>query len=320
MRMIKLSCFVASAFGKEDVDLIFDRAIEPVLNELGISVNRVDRIEHNDDIDDKIIELIHTCDVCIADLTYSRPSVYFEAGYFTGLNKPVVFIVRKDHFTPKQDDVYGIEKIHFDLQMKNIIEWTSPEHVKAFSNRLKARLRYVINPILHRKVTEQKEADSARVFRNMSLEQRVSFISNIIQTRLKRNSWKPTKYYTGNNLLPKGYPSFKKTGKILCFFITNSATKEYLKYVQHGRIVEQHHDQLDSVQECHILIVSLQGIPKSRIDDMYTENQLIGEQTNTYYGGEKEKIKCYYHFISNVKSELSFINVYNQVITRINEI
>ena len=58
--MIELSCFVACAFGKEDVDLIFDRVIGPVLAELGMRVNRVDRIEHNDDIDDKIIELIHT--------------------------------------------------------------------------------------------------------------------------------------------------------------------------------------------------------------------------------------------------------------------
>jgi len=39
---------------------------------------RVDIIEHNDDIDNKIIELILKCDICIADLTYSRPSVYYE--------------------------------------------------------------------------------------------------------------------------------------------------------------------------------------------------------------------------------------------------
>jgi nucleoside 2-deoxyribosyltransferase len=48
---------------------------------------RVDQIEHNDDIDDKIIELIKKCDFCIADLTYARPSVYYEAGYVYGLKK-----------------------------------------------------------------------------------------------------------------------------------------------------------------------------------------------------------------------------------------
>ena len=182
--MIKLSCFVACAFGKKDVDLIFDRVIEPVLTELGMYVYRVDRIEHNDDIDDKIIELIHTCDVCIADLTYSRPSVYFEAGHFTGLNKPVVFTSRKDHFTPKENDVYEIERIHFDLQMKNIIGWSSTEHVKTFSKQLKTRLQYVSNPIINRKATEHKEANSARAFRSMSQKQRLSSLNDTIQTRL----------------------------------------------------------------------------------------------------------------------------------------
>lgn len=311
--MIELSCFVACAFGKENVDLIFDRAIEPVLTELGMHVNRVDRIEHNDDIDDKIIELIHTCDVCVADLTYSRPSVYFEAGYFTGLNKPVVFTVRKDHFTPKENDIHGIERIHFDLQMKNIIEWSSTEHVKTFSKRLKARLRYVSNPIINRRATEQKEADLARAFRSMSQQQRLSLLTDTIQTRLKRNSWKETEYDTSGYLEPKGYFSFKKQKKILSVFVTNSATKEYLKYVQHWRIVPQHRDQLNSVQECHILIVSLRRVPQSRIDDMYPENQLRDEKTNTYYGGEEEGIKCYYHFISNVQSGLAFSNAFEYV-------
>lgn len=320
MRMIKLSCFVACAFGKEDVNLIFDRAIEPVLTKLGMRVSRVDRIEHNDDIDDKIIELIHTCDVCVADLTYSRPSVYFEAGYFKGLNKPVVFTVRKDHFTPRENDTHGIERIHFDLQMKNIIGWPSPEHVKTFSKRLKARLQYVSNPIINRKATEQKEADSARAFRSMSQQQRLSLLSDIIQTRLKRNSWKKTEYDTSAYLQPKGYFSFKKQKKILSIFVTNSATKEYLIYVEHRRIVYQHYDQLNSVQECHILIVSLRRVPQSRINDMYPENQLRDEKTNTYYGGEKKGIKCYYHFISNVQSGFAFSNAFEHVAARTNRI
>jgi nucleoside 2-deoxyribosyltransferase len=300
--MIELSCFVACAFGKEDVDLIFDRAIEPVLSDLGMRVNRVDRIEHNDDIDDKIIELIHTCDVCVADLTYSRPSVYFEGGYFTGLNKPVVFTARKDHFTPKENDVHGIERIHFDLQMKNIIGWSSTEQVKTFSNRLKARLQYISNPIIARKTTEQKEAVSAKAFMSMSQKQRLSSLSDTIQTRLKRNSWKPIEYHTSAYFKPIGYPSLKKQKRIICIFVTNSAIKEYLRFVQHRRIVYQHSALLNSVQECHILIVSLRSVPQSRIDDMYPENQLLDEQTNTYYGGEEKKIKCYYHFISNVQS------------------
>ena len=67
---------MACAFGKEDVDEIYKNAILPVLKSMEIKPYRVDLIEHNDDIDDKIIELILKCDICIADLTYSRPSAY----------------------------------------------------------------------------------------------------------------------------------------------------------------------------------------------------------------------------------------------------
>ena len=78
--MRELRCFIASAFEKNDVDTIFTKVVQPVLSKKGIISLRVDRVEHNDDIDDKILELIKECDFCIADLTYARPSVYYEAG------------------------------------------------------------------------------------------------------------------------------------------------------------------------------------------------------------------------------------------------
>ena len=76
----KLHCFVAMAFGQKDTDAIF-RALRKTLGPLGVNAQRVDRIEHNDNIDTKIISEIEAADLVIADLTYARPSVYFEAGY-----------------------------------------------------------------------------------------------------------------------------------------------------------------------------------------------------------------------------------------------
>jgi len=71
--MRNITCFVASAFGKADVDKIYKNIIYPTLKRMNIKCHRVDKIEHNEDIDDKIIELINKCDFCIADLTYARP-------------------------------------------------------------------------------------------------------------------------------------------------------------------------------------------------------------------------------------------------------
>ena len=84
----QLRCFVASAFGKSDVDRVFSKLVKPTLKKMRVVVSRVDRINHNDDIDDKILELLNKADFCIADLTYARPSVYYEAGYAIA-SKPV---------------------------------------------------------------------------------------------------------------------------------------------------------------------------------------------------------------------------------------
>ena len=90
-----MNCFVASAFHHHDVDTIYDLAIRPVLKELKIRPLRVDRVEHNDDIDDRIFRLIGQSQLCIADLTHARPSVYYEAGYAFGGGKPVIYIARE---------------------------------------------------------------------------------------------------------------------------------------------------------------------------------------------------------------------------------
>jgi nucleoside 2-deoxyribosyltransferase len=138
----RVTCFVASAFNQTDVDLIYDQVIRPVLRSLQVTVTRVDRIEHNDDIDDRIMQLMRAADFCIADLTFARPSVYYEAGHITGSDKPVIFIARSDHFRARDTDPEENLRVHFDLQMKNIIGWTTPN--KSFQRRLTKRVSFVL--------------------------------------------------------------------------------------------------------------------------------------------------------------------------------
>ena len=61
-----MMCFVACAFGHSDVNAKFN-VIKRVLKSLGITVRRVDRIEFNSKIDNKILELINKCDFGIGD-------------------------------------------------------------------------------------------------------------------------------------------------------------------------------------------------------------------------------------------------------------
>lgn len=167
-----MNCFVASAFDHEDVDAIYDLAIRPVLKELKLHPLRVDRVEHNDDIDDRIFRLIDQSQLCIADLTHARPSVYYEAGYAFGTGKQVIYLARKDHFRAREDDKAGNLRVHFDLQMKNIIPWTEPN--EAFRKRLRSRLRHVLRPLLRSREEEHAKSEERDRFAALSQNERLS--------------------------------------------------------------------------------------------------------------------------------------------------
>jgi len=162
-----MKCFVASAVGYDDVDEIYDNSILPILTKLNIKPQRVDRVEHNEDVDDKIFQLIDSSDFLIADLTYARPSVYYEAGYAFGSGKPVIYITRCDHFNTKEDDLVGNLRVHFDLQMKNIIPWSKPNI--SFNNRFRKRINLIIKPALRKKQISKEKIEKEKEFNALSL-------------------------------------------------------------------------------------------------------------------------------------------------------
>ncbi|MBA7694210.1 hypothetical protein ES703_102817 [subsurface metagenome] len=119
----KPRCFVAMAFDHDDTDSLYEKSIKPVLKSLGVIPVIINRREDNRDINQQIIKQLNACDFCIADLTYTRPSVYFEAGYAQRAVE-VVYTVRNDHLHKNQPDD---RRVHFDLQMKPLIRWVGPD-------------------------------------------------------------------------------------------------------------------------------------------------------------------------------------------------
>ena len=180
----KIKCFIAIAFGRDDTDQIYDSVIEPSLRKLSIDAIRVDRKEHNKNIDDVIIDELSKCDFVIADLTYSRPSVYYEAGYAERCI-PVIYTCRNDHLKPKEDDLFGNLRIHFDLLMKNIIDWSKPSD-KMFQKKLLSRIRHVLNPIKQERDKYIKEMSEINEFRALAEIDKISLIQSISETILKK--------------------------------------------------------------------------------------------------------------------------------------
>lgn len=126
-------CFVAMSFD-HSLDEAWNKGIFQALKEdCKLNPIRMDKESHNEKICDKIIAEIRQSQFVIADFTYHRGGVYFEAGFALGLGKPVIWTCRNDEFT---DD-----KVHFDTRQYNHIVWTDPQDLREkLGDRLKATI------------------------------------------------------------------------------------------------------------------------------------------------------------------------------------
>jgi nucleoside 2-deoxyribosyltransferase len=121
--------FVAMSFHRDLLDAWL-KGIQPGIEATKyFKAVRVDREEHNDKIDDRILALIKGSGVVVADCTLQRQGVYFEAGYAMGLRIPVVWTCRENE----------INDVHFDTRQYNYIAWTDyADLAKRLMERLSA--------------------------------------------------------------------------------------------------------------------------------------------------------------------------------------
>lgn len=140
------SIFIACAFGKPEIDTLSDRHLIPACAKLGYKSIRVDRSEPDRTITELIMQEITQSAAMLADLTYARPSVYFEIGYALGLGIPIILSCREDHYRGIQDDL----RVHFDLEQYKISFWKLDEDGEyKWSNKSlepNARLAEVLQP------------------------------------------------------------------------------------------------------------------------------------------------------------------------------
>ena len=141
MATSRIQCFIAIRFGKDDTDAIYAKMVDTV-TKLGLRPRRIDRIEHIENINQKILSELDEADMVLADFTYARPSVYYEAGY-AQRRIPVIYSCRKDHLHSREDSL----KVHFDVDRYNIIFWENPDDL-SFVPNLESRLRTVISDLV----------------------------------------------------------------------------------------------------------------------------------------------------------------------------
>lgn len=291
-----LRCFVAIAFDREDTDKIYNRTIRSVLRQKKITPIRIDRVEHNDDIDDRIIAELQKCDFCIADLTYARPSVYFEAG-FAQRHVSVIYTCRQDHFKTKPDDEFGNFRVHFDLQMKNIVPWRNPSDAR-FATRLARRIISVTKPIIQKQAIQARTRADLKRFSSLSTKQKLTSIMKIANTLTRQNgyrvrdvsdhpfaaNWLALHYslppYAAKRLvmiqaLKPGCIGIKKKGNTIhaaVIYITPNASKSYFLHLQEATLeypcysinLPDERSRITSMVE-HIFVCSLRKVSVSNV-------------------------------------------------------
>lgn len=210
------------AFDHRDTDKLYDTAIAPLLKRLKITAIRVDRSHRNEDIDDQILAGLRECHLVIADLTYARPSVYFEAGVAQGRPVPVIYTCRRDHFKHHPDDLHGNLRVHFDLQMKPIIKWEDRPSA-SFLRQLTNRIRHVIRPLVAELRRKTEESQRANAFLGLSLGEKKRLLE---QTWIK--VWRAIGF---RDLGQKDWPSRKMSRRlhVLHAYVVSKLTKKDLQ-------------------------------------------------------------------------------------------
>lgn len=119
--------FVAMSFNPQLRDVWTD-GIKPALEETGYEPIRVDELQHNEKIDDRIVAELRLASLVVADFTEHKGGVYFECGFAMGRGIPVIWSCREDE----------IGRAHFDTRQYNHITWKTPAELR---ERLRDRVR-----------------------------------------------------------------------------------------------------------------------------------------------------------------------------------
>lgn len=132
--MKQKKCFVISPIGDKDSDIrkhadsFLKLLVQPSLSEFDFDVIRADQIVTSSVITNDIVEYVQQSELCIVDLTFHNPNVFYECGRRHENGKATIQMIKKGEKLPF--DVAGIRTIEYNLADP----WTTLESVNVLKD------------------------------------------------------------------------------------------------------------------------------------------------------------------------------------------
>jgi hypothetical protein len=128
--------FMAMAFGKEELDSVFDNCLVPAVAQTGYQLRRTKDGQTAGLIDDMMRVQLRLSRFVVCDLTHQNRGAYWEAGFGEALGKPVIYTCRADVFAHADPEI----RPHFDTNHLSYVLW-SLEDLPSAADKLKAMIR-----------------------------------------------------------------------------------------------------------------------------------------------------------------------------------
>lgn len=138
------TCFFITPIGDDNseqrkhADLILKHVLTPVAEEFGLQVVRADKIERSGLITQQIFEQIVRAKLCVADLSFNNPNVFYELGVRHTCKLPTIQLIRKG------------DKIPFDVAQGRTIQidtsdaYSIIDRVTSAQNELRQQVRHIM--------------------------------------------------------------------------------------------------------------------------------------------------------------------------------
>lgn len=113
------TCFIVCPISEKGTetrdhsDQLLEYLLEPVCKELSFEVIRIDKLPHNNSITNEIFKFLNEADLVIGDTTDDNPNCFYEIGYRTALQKPIILV--RENGSKLPFDVAGINTYTYQL-------------------------------------------------------------------------------------------------------------------------------------------------------------------------------------------------------------